>query len=624
MQKILKTMARLCVCLTLLAAISTVSLCPKALAFRWFWQEEEAEETFTEATLAPLPTETAVPTPTPVPGPVASKLKDDGMLRVYLKSLGEPESLTLTLDGVYTVDHNAGFRFERGAKISLFAREGYVLLSAGGIWLNVGPELRLTRQAAEDGGESGVYIRESEKETLYCGDLCVSVGENGLRAILSIQVEDYLYGVVAYEMSDSFPLEALKAQAVAARTYAMGKKWTSAAKEYDLVDTPADQVYKGLDASYQNVIAAVDSTRGVVGTYKGGFANCYYTASNGGQTALPTDVWSGSGDYGYLDTRDDPYDLENPRSLVNSARFSPDLQDSPALRGLLEAALQDQAPADGELRVDRVRSVLPTAPKRTGSRMYERLRFTVEASSRTGSWAYNEDTASLKLKRGAAVKSAAALYGLALAGRFAWTPGEWTAQESPMEVELSVYDDIKPALSLGLNSLDCELISVDVEATATGEPTAFTLYMRRFGHGVGMSQRGAQRMAGVHGIDHLSILAFYYPGMTLEIMEWPEQKLESLEALPVSPASLSATATPRPTPAPLPALKEGEVYAVVRLESAGSTLNVREAPSTSARVLDAFPSGRELIIVSDAGDGWVRVRTAELEGYVKREYLELK
>ena len=130
-------------------------------------------------------------------------------------------------------------------------------------------------------------------------------------------IRDSLYGVVAYEMSDSFPIEALKAQAVAARTYAMQRKYASGGRDYDVVDTTADQVFYGYDAEYQNVIAAVDGTRGVVGTYNGTFAGCYYTASNGGQIATPNDIWGGDGDYGYIERKDDPYDLENPYSPVS-------------------------------------------------------------------------------------------------------------------------------------------------------------------------------------------------------------------------------------------------------------------------------------------------------------------
>ena len=168
----------------------------------------------------------------------------------------------------------------------------------------MGRSVTLTRHAAE--GENGVYISQSKHGNLYCGDLTISAEDGALRAVLAIDIEDYLYGVVAYEMSDSFPLEALKAQAVAARTYAMERKYAAGGRDYDVVDTTADQVFYGYDPDYQNVIAAVDGTRGVVGMYEGAFASCYYTASNGGQIARPSDIWGGSEDDGYIEMKDDP------------------------------------------------------------------------------------------------------------------------------------------------------------------------------------------------------------------------------------------------------------------------------------------------------------------------------
>ena len=597
---------RLLLALVLALALCTGAFGAPARAASWFWDEEK-EDALTV---------------------VDSAIADDGLLRVSLKSLGAPQTLDLTLAGVYTVEHNAGFRFARGTRITLAAEDGNVMLSVGGLTLSLGPAFTLTRQQAEDGAENGIYIEQSEKETLYCGDLAVSVQGGALQAILHIQIEDYLYGVVAYEMSDSFPLEALKAQAVAARTYAMGRKWVSAGRDWDVVDTTADQVYKGFDPAYENVIAAVDATRGIVGTYNGGFATCYYTASNGGQTALPTDIWSGDGDYGYLDTRDDPYDLENPSSLVNSMPFRDDLSDCPALSKLLKEGLVEAAHRAGldfeEIRLERVAAIEPIAPKRPGSRMYQRLRFQLEVSTRSYAWQPGEGDTPPALNEGTA-DNRDALLGLLLSERlrlgqpYVYALGDWTPAEQPVPVELTVYTQIKKGLSLGLSSLDCELVSVVTDADAG----TYALEMRRFGHGVGMSQRGAQQMAGAHDFGYLEILAFYYPGMTLERIAWPEPELTAVEALPLY-SSLIAAPTPKPTPAPLPQLEAGERYARVRLESAASTLNLRETPATTARVLDVLANGRELIVMEEVADGWAHVRTAELEGYVKLEYLELE
>ena len=557
--------------------------------------------------------------------PAPSAIEDDGMLRVYLKSLGDPASLGMTLAGSYTVEGDRGFRFERDTAIVLAADGESVLLSVGGLTIDMGPSLTLTRQAVTDGGENGIYIHESEKDALFEGDLSVSVQDGGLRCILTIHIEDYLKGVVAYEMSDSFPLEALKAQAVAARTYAMGRKWVSATRDYDVVDTTQDQVYKGLDADYVNVIAAVEATRGVVGTYNGGFAMCYYTASNGGQTALATDIWGGEGDYGYLAMVDDPYDLENPSSLVNSVTFAGDLSDNATLKAMLEEGLAALNLPYEDVALESVVSIEAVDPKFEGSYMYTKLRFTLSVSAMLEGWYAQEGDAYAPLFPDGSEFSEemrASATGLALARRgslglpYVYREGRAVLPET-VTVDLSVYDQIKDGLSLGLNGGDYELVSVTQE-----EDGRFTISMRRFGHGVGMSQRGAQWMAGEYGMDYIEILNFYYPGMTLETIDWPEVELTPLEDLPESIGSARPRPTPTPTPAPLPPLEEGEYYATVELETRSSSLNVREQPSTSARIVAALDYGQRVIVCEDAGDGWVRIRTAELEGYVKLEYLK--
>ena len=86
-------------------------------------------------------------------------------------------------------------------------------------------------------------------------------------------------------MSNSFPLEALKAQAVCARGYAANKIKTSGA--YDIVDTTVDQVYKGYEPAYQRVIQAVNETKGHVLTYNGKIISTFYAASNGGKPSFP-------------------------------------------------------------------------------------------------------------------------------------------------------------------------------------------------------------------------------------------------------------------------------------------------------------------------------------------------
>jgi len=540
-------------------------------------------------TVAPAPEPTATPMPLEEGEIVDSLRQDDGVVRVKLSSLGARTELNLTVAGTYSVENDAGFRLERGAELILFEDGGSVWIKTGGLSICMGESITLTRHA-DNGKTNGLYIAESEKDALYCGDLEVYAEGGGLRFILHIGVEEYLYGVVAYEMSDSFPVEALKAQAVAARTYVMQRKYAAGTRGYDVVDTTADQVYKGFDPKYANVIAAVDATRGVVGTYNDGFATCYYTASNGGQIATPNDVWGGSGDYGYIEMRDDPFDLENPKSIVNSVAFAKDLSDNAALRAMLESRLEE-----GELL--EIESITLTDPLREGSRMYGSVQF------------------DLKVLAEKELPEPTFTPGLSFL-EFFTSQSEPEREERIVPVTLSVYEDVKDGLSLGLNGSDYELLSV--AETEDG----YALEMRRYGHGTGMSQRGAQQMAGEYGYSWRQILKFYYPGMQLERIDWNAPGETALDEIRKVEGYARPKPTVRPTPAPLPALEDGEYYAAVALESADSTLNVRQEPNTGAMVLDRFESGRRVIVCSGPDEeGWVQIRTAELQGWCKLEYL---
>jgi len=98
-----------------------------------------------------------------------------------------------------------------------------------------------------------------------------------------IGLEDYVKGVVPNELS--FPaLEALKAQAIAARTYALKNRDQFASEGFDLLPTTRSQVYGGLTTETTLTTRAVDETRGVVATYHGQPINALYTSTCGGRT----------------------------------------------------------------------------------------------------------------------------------------------------------------------------------------------------------------------------------------------------------------------------------------------------------------------------------------------------
>ncbi len=573
--------------------------------------EEPATSTVASVTVAPKTTFAPIP---------EADIGDDGLLRVELRSLGKPEQLRLKLSGSYAVEADPGFRFDSGTAVTLAAVRDRVWLSVGGLSIDMGKTLTLTRHRVAEGVENGIRIAESGRDALYCGDLSVTARGSGLRCVLTLPVEDYLYGVVAYEMSDSFPLEALKAQSVAARTYAMKRKAGAGARDYDVVDTTADQVFKGFDPGYANVIRAVDDTRGVVGLYDGGFATCYYTASNGGQTALPSQIWGGDGDDGYLSMADDPYDLENPSSLQNELTVSTACEGSAALRSMLESALGEVMASagvgEGNWAFDSIGAIRPVNPRFEGSRMVEGLEFDLRAKLLQPE-ATPEPTPTTEptpSPEGIQVPPVTDPTVPESVHEPTEPPMEWVLSDDIYRVTLDVYAQIKDGLPLGLNRADYELMDVETIPDEAGMPQAFRLIMRRFGHGVGMSQRGAQWMAGHCDMTWREILSFYYPGMTLTRLNWPDMPLTALDALSVS----TGAARPEPTYRPLPEPKEGERYATVN----ATALNVRQQPTTDAAVLEQLAKGRRVVAAAESdADGWVKVHTGEVDGFVKAEYL---
>lgn len=133
-----------------------------------------------------------------------------------------------------------------------------------------------------------------------------SSGTSKIIPINNLYIEDYLKGVVGKEMSDSFPSEALKAQAVAARNYALANIGKHNAKGYSLCDTIHCQVYGGYDTSLKNVITAVDSTKGMLLLSGTSLVNAFYFASDGGYAEASENVWLQA--VSYLKAKKDVYD----------------------------------------------------------------------------------------------------------------------------------------------------------------------------------------------------------------------------------------------------------------------------------------------------------------------------
>lgn len=128
----------------------------------------------------------------------------------------------------------------------------------------------------------GGTILEIDKNK-YTGKLAVLPGKT-FNIVEYVSLEQYLYGVLPYEMHPSWALEALKAQAVAARTYTLKSIEKKANEPFDLYADVRSQMYKGAGNLHDSVKKAVDQTRGEVLSYKGNLFFTYYHANCGGGT----------------------------------------------------------------------------------------------------------------------------------------------------------------------------------------------------------------------------------------------------------------------------------------------------------------------------------------------------
>ena len=128
------------------------------------------------------------------------------------------------------------------------------------------------------------------KQRSYRGRLQVAVKGSALQAINTVDLESYLPSVVGSEMPASWPQAALRAQAVAARTYALRQR--SASQPFDVRATVASQVYKGVQAETPATREAVASTRGEVLMFGGSLVNAVFHSSSGGSTENSGDLWN--------------------------------------------------------------------------------------------------------------------------------------------------------------------------------------------------------------------------------------------------------------------------------------------------------------------------------------------
>ena len=206
-----------------------------------------------------------------------SNLEELGFDVLSVREIQTPETTASAAAPVKTKDSNPNSRIKLTSRAVSATRE--LVAFAHGAAPTFHSSAPLTFASSD---ERNAPVRFNDKP--YRGRIEVFANLHGALTVVNvIGLEDYVRGVVPNELS--YPaLEAMKAQAIAARTYAVKNRGQFAAEGFDLLPTTRSQVYRGLTSETSLASQAVDQTRGVIATYKGEPINALYTSTCGGRT----------------------------------------------------------------------------------------------------------------------------------------------------------------------------------------------------------------------------------------------------------------------------------------------------------------------------------------------------
>lgn len=472
-------------------------------------------------------------------------LKADYSTVRVLITVGSVSSVKLDLvGGFYIAQNNASVTGTETSpkQLTLTASGGKITASVGGTALYTGTTVDVNRVSlAEAAGyltltTSGYSFNSGRK---YLGNMRVSANSNGtIRLVNVIPTAHYLYGIVPYELSEGCSIEALKAQAVAAKSYAFG--FTLAGDDYDVTDSFNYQGYRGYTPGYTKCMLACLSVRGKLLTYNGTVPLIFYGATNGGETALPSFLFGYPQADAPFEVKLDDVDVSAGASRRQTLKieYGKPITDA-KFKALLE--LEAGKVVGSSVEAVSVTSAEVNTPAHQGV-VRDLTNFKV----------------TLKVKSGGKESSVTCNFPV----KYLKSSGIFTAS-------YKIYWG----------------------KAVTG---GYEVYFCRHGHGLGMSQLGADGYAKL-GYDYKYILNFYF------------SKMKLVDVNETNPESAVVVQTP--------VLAFGSInQPVVRL---------RSGPSTSTEILDRLYLGQHVDIIGEQDD-WLFCNVNGMSGYVRGDLIDIK
>jgi stage II sporulation protein D len=240
------------------------------------------------------------------PKTVRTALPNTGTIRVWVTADSDGSLTFKGAAGAQVSDGSRSYALPTGSSYAYWrisrSGSGYKLSyrSSGGSWKTRSTGLGTSTWTASSSAGSLRLVLPSGSTRGYRGTLSLIKRGSSGRSVNTVSVENYVRAVVPSEMPTSWHPEAVKTQAVAARTYGAFLRERSGSSGYDICDTTSCQVYRGMDNETANGDAAVRATAHVIMAFGGKPAYTQFTSSNGGQIT--------TGDYSYQIAQKDPYD----------------------------------------------------------------------------------------------------------------------------------------------------------------------------------------------------------------------------------------------------------------------------------------------------------------------------
>ncbi|MGE7603925.1 SpoIID/LytB domain-containing protein [Peribacillus sp. NPDC097675] len=407
---------------------------------------------------------------TTFPAYEAAAAEESTEMKVKLKNyLGNQNTVTVMATGDYQLSDGKTI-IKSGEELTIKVESGKLAVYENG--KQVDTFVSFTARPVKEGSLFSINDR------IYPGSMEFTVEGGYVRPINHVPIEEYVKGVVPREMPALWHIEALKAQTIAARTYALRYQSTL------IDDTVSYQVYGG-DDGHDHSNLAVEQTKGLVVKHEGKLIEALFSSSNGGMTELNSNVWPSGKPLGYLAIKEDSFDPKTKWSIeVDKQQI--DVSKIDVLK-----------PDDWWTSVkEKDTTIVPNLKTWLKSNGYSKKDIKITDIPELS---FSDKTTGGRVTKGSIQLNF-------LVKDIVGTNGELV----PQTVTLMNDEASKIRAMIGTDMMKSYLVLDSKSAN----PDKIVVEGRGFGHGVGMSQYGAKYRAEA-GQSYQEILAFYYPNTSI-------------------------------------------------------------------------------------------------------------